>query len=51
MKNFAKKQFAKVGNCVAEIAKKSTSLTANSACVWFSHQEKLPKEAKKLRKF
>lgn len=47
MKNFMKKH----GKSVAAIARTVTTVTANSACVFYTHQEKLPETAKKLRKF
>lgn len=49
MKKFISKH--KIGSCVAALAVMVTAVTANSTCVWFSHQEKLPDSAKKLRKF
>lgn len=51
MKKVISKSFWKLGSCIAALAVIATTLTANSACVWFSHQEKLPEAAKKLRKF
>ncbi len=48
MKKVISKSFCKLG---AKLAVMATTATANSACVWFCHQEKLPKAAKKLRKF
>ena len=45
MKNFICKYAVKLGSVMA------TALTVNTTCVWFSHQEKLPETAKKLRKF
>lgn len=51
MKKLINKHIWKLGSCVAAMAVMVTAATANSACVWFSHQEKLPEEAKKLRKF
>ena len=48
MKNFICKYAVKLGSCMAALA---TALTVNTTCVWFSHQEKLPETAKKLRKF
>lgn len=41
----------KVGDTVATLALKVTALNVNTACCFFSHQEKLPKGAEKLRKF
>lgn len=40
-----------LGKVVAEAAKKVTTANVNSACIYLLHQPKLPKEAKKLRKF
>lgn len=51
MKKFITKYIWKIGSCVAAFAVMMTALTANSTCVWFSHQEQLPNEAKKLRRF
>ena len=51
MKKFISRHIWKLGSCVASLAVMMTVVTANSACVWFTHQEKLPEEAKKLRKF
>ena len=51
MKNFISKYAVKFGGCIAALAMMVTAATVNSACVWFTHQEKLPEEAKKLRKF
>lgn len=51
MKNFISKYGVKFGGCIAALAMMVTAATVNSACVWFTHQEKLPEEAKKLRKF
>lgn len=36
---------------VASLALSATAATANSACVFITHQPKLPENAKKLRKF
>ena len=51
MKNFISKYAVKFGGCIAVLTMMVTAATVNSACVWFTHQEKLPEEAKKLRKF
>lgn len=51
MKKLFSKYIWKLGSCAAALAVVATTLTANSTCVWFSHQEKLPVDAKKLRKF
>ena len=51
MKKFITKYSMKLGSCVAALAVIMTAFTANSACVWFTHQEELPKDAKKLRRF
>ena len=50
MKNFICKYAVKSGSCMAALAVMATALTVNTT-VWFSHQEKLPETAKKLRKF
>lgn len=41
----------KYGHVMAALALIVTTITANSACVWITHQEPLPDAAKKLRKF
>lgn len=51
MKNFIRKYVIKFGGCIAALAVVATTLTANSTCVWFTYQEQLPADAKKLRKF
>ena len=51
MKKFISKNIVKLGSFVAALAVMMTTVTANSACIWFTHQEKLPADAKKLRKF
>lgn len=47
MKNF----FKKYGHVFAALALVLTTITANSTCAFFIHQEKLPEGAKTLRKF
>lgn len=51
MKKFISKYAMQFGGCFAALAMAVTVATVNSACVWFTHQEQLPEEAKKLRKF
>lgn len=51
MKKFISKNIAKIGSIVAALAVMMTTVNVNSACNWFTHQEKLPVDAKKLRKF
>lgn len=46
-----KKFMTKFGSYIAAMAVMVTAMTANAACVWFTHQEELPDEAKQLRKF
>ncbi|MHC1746878.1 MAG: cyclic lactone autoinducer peptide [Cellulosilyticaceae bacterium] len=41
----------KMESGVAKAALKVTELNVNTACMFVAHQPKLPKEAKKLRKF
>ena len=41
----------KLGKVMAKLALKTTQTNANSACVFITHQPKLPETAKKLRKF
>lgn len=47
MKNF----FKKYGHVFAALALVLTTITANSTCAFFIHQEKLPEGAKTLRRF
>lgn len=49
MKNNTKSN--KLGKVMAKLALKTTQSNANSACIFISHQPKLPETAKKLRKF
>lgn len=46
-----KKFLLKYGSYVAALALLITSMTENSACIFYMHQSKLPESAKKLRKF
>lgn len=46
-----KKFFKKYGHIFAALAFVFTTLTVNSTCSFFTHQEKLPEGAKALRKF
>lgn len=46
-----KRIFQKYGGFLAALAIVVTSMNANSACVCIMHQDKLPEDAKKLRKF
>jgi len=46
-----KKFILKYGSFVAALALLVTTMTENSACIFYMHQEKLPESAKKLRKF
>jgi AgrD protein len=41
----------KVLKTVAKSAYSNAEKTANSACIWFAYQPKLPKAMKDLRKF
>lgn len=43
--------FAKYGALLAALALAVTTLTANSTCLFWTHQEQLPEGAKALRKF
>lgn len=49
MNNKTKK--STVGKVMAKLALKTTQTNANSACIFITHQPKLPETAKKLRKF
>lgn len=41
----------KCGKVLANLALSVTTANVNSACLWINGQPKLPKDAKKLRKF
>lgn len=43
--------FKKHSTVLAALALAVTTLTANSTCVYYLHQSKMPEGAKKLRKF
>ncbi len=45
------KLIVKYGSALAALALVVTTLTENSACIFYMHQEPLPASAKKLRKF
>jgi len=45
------KFFKRYGNYIAALAIAITTLNANSTCLCIMHQDVLPEEAKKLRKF
>jgi len=45
------KLIMKYGGMLAALALVVTTLTANSACIFYTHQEQLPESAKALRKF
>ncbi|MBM7870407.1 cyclic lactone autoinducer peptide [Clostridium pascui] len=51
MKNFMRSFVLKFGSTIASLALMITALNVNTTCCFFSHQSKLPKGAKKLRKF
>lgn len=46
-----KKLFQRYGGFLAALAIAVTTLNENSACVFIMHQDLLPEEAKRLRKF
>ncbi len=46
-----KKFVVKFGGLFAALALCVTTLTANSTCFYCAHQEKMPDNSKKLRKF
>lgn len=46
-----KKFLQKYGGFLAALAIVVTTMNANTACVCIMHQDSLPEEAKKLRKF
>ena len=41
----------KSASIVASASKKMAQMTADTACIWWMHQPKLPEAVKKLRKF
>ena len=51
MKSNKAKVLKKCGKVLASLALSVTSVNVNSACLWINGQPKLPKDAKKLRKF
>ncbi|MEG2429222.1 MAG: cyclic lactone autoinducer peptide [Oscillospiraceae bacterium] len=46
-----KKVVKKYAGAIAGLALMVTSLNANSTCIFYLHQPKMPENAKKLRKF
>lgn len=42
---------SRFGGVLAALAMMVTALTVNSTCIYLTHQEELPENAKKLRKF
>lgn len=40
-----------IGSVIPAIALVITTFNVNTTCTWIVHQDKLPKNAKKLRKF
>lgn len=51
IKNISNKAFGYLGSGVMLFAMTIATLSVNSACWYIMHQEELPDEAKKLRKF
>ena len=51
MRKFFGNAAVKFGGVVAAFAVVIASVSANSACMWISHQPELPDDVKKLRKF
>lgn len=51
MKTKSQKLANGMRKAVAALALSATAATANSTCVYITHQPKLPENAKKLRKF
>ena len=51
MKSNFSKLVTKFGGLFAALAVIIASVSANSACMWISHQPELPEDVKKLRKF
>ncbi|MEG1994511.1 MAG: cyclic lactone autoinducer peptide [Oscillospiraceae bacterium] len=51
MVNCIKNTMIKLSATFASLALLVTALNVNTACMYFTHQEKLPMNASKLRKF
>jgi cyclic lactone autoinducer peptide len=51
VKSFLKKYVLKYSEVIAAVALLVTTATVNSTCYFLTHQEELPKNANKLRKF
>ncbi|MGN1481723.1 cyclic lactone autoinducer peptide [Porcipelethomonas sp.] len=51
MKSNFTKFVAKFGGLFAALAVVIASVSANTTCMWISHQPELPDDVKKLRKF
>jgi cyclic lactone autoinducer peptide len=51
MKNKAFNLLVKFGGAVSALALTLVTVTSNSTCVWYTYQEEMPDQAKKLRKF
>lgn len=51
MKSKINKLIMKFGGTFAAFAVVIATASANSACMWISHQPELPEDVKKLRKF
>lgn len=51
MKLNLKKLILKFGGTVATLAVAVATVSANSTCMWISHQPELPEDVKKLRNF
>ena len=51
MKSEVSKLLIKFGGLMSALALTLVTATSNSACTWYIYQEKMPDQAKKLRKF
>lgn len=51
MKKSILKVYGLFGSMIAALAMMMTVMTVNSTCIYLTHQEELPQDAKKLRKF
>lgn len=51
MVNCIKTTMIKLSSALAAMALLVTALNVNTACMYYTHQEKLPMAASKLRKF
>lgn len=51
MKNKLFNFVVKFGNILSALVFTLVTFGANSTCIWYTYQEEMPEQAKKLRKF